>query len=240
MSRKRTVPAHVAAAAPIRPSGSRKGVPKVASAKSGEISARTAAAVSVEAKHPRRAAMLVGYARVSTQAQTTRGQIDGLRAVGCAKVYEDAGVSGDLTTRDGLDACLYDLDAGDTLVVARLDRLGRSLPHLVSTVHDLAKRGVGFRSLAGAIDTTTATGRLVLSIFESLAAFERDLISERTTAALAAKKRRGESVGRRPALTPAQVREARALLAAGRGPSYVARTFRVGRSTLYRHLGGAS
>jgi DNA invertase Pin-like site-specific DNA recombinase len=182
----------------------------------------------------------VGYARVSTDGQTTRTQIDALRAAGCDEVFEDAGVSGGTITRDGLDACLAGLRDGDTLVVTRLDRLGRSLPHLVSTVHDLAERGVGFVSLAEAINTTTATGRLVLGIFASLAAFERDLISERTTAALAAKKRRGESVGRRPALTPAQVREARALLAAGRGPSYVARTFRVGRSTLYRHLRAAS
>ena len=231
-------------------SASRNGVPKRVEPKSVKNKARESAQ---DARKPNRmnsassekrtrhaaspAGRLVGYARVSTDGQTTRTQIDALRAAGCDDVYTDDATSGTTTVRDGLDAALDALLQGDTLVVTRLDRLGRSLPHLVSTVHDLAARGVGFKSLAEAIDTTTATGRLVLGIFASLAAFERDLISERTTAALAAKKRRGEPVGRRRALTPAKLREARAMLDAGRGPSYVARMFGVGRSTLYRALG---
>jgi DNA invertase Pin-like site-specific DNA recombinase len=253
MSRKRTVPAQVAKATPARPAASRNDVPKREAGKSGKISAprkpqdarKPAAMTSRSSTRRIRSAAaaggaLVGYARVSTDDQNTRAQVDALRATGCADIFEDDAVSGTVVQRDGLTACLESLHVGDTLVVTALDRLGRSMPHLVSTVHDLAERGIGFRSLAEAIDTTSAAGKLVLHMFAALAAFERDLISERTKAALAAKKRRGESVGRRPGLTPAQVREARALLAAGRGPSYVARTFRVGRSTLYRHLGATS
>jgi DNA invertase Pin-like site-specific DNA recombinase len=109
-----------------------------------------------------------------------------------------------------LDACLASLAPGDTLVVVRL---GRSMPHLVATVHDLVDRGIGFRSLTGAIDTTTPTGRLVLHIFAALAGFERELIRERTRDALAAKQRRGEKLGRPNALTPAQLAATRKLLA---------------------------
>jgi DNA invertase Pin-like site-specific DNA recombinase len=112
-----------------------------------------------------------------------------------------------------LDACLASLAPGDTLVVVRLDRLGRSMPHLVATVHDLVDRGIGFGSLTGAIDTTTPTGRLVLHIFAALAGFERELIRERTRDALAAKQRRGEKLGRPNALTPAQLAATRKLLA---------------------------
>jgi DNA invertase Pin-like site-specific DNA recombinase len=106
-------------------------------------------------------------------------------------------------------------------------------------VEELAKRGIGFRSLNEAIDTTTSTGRLVLGIFASLAQFERDLIRERTTAALAAKKRRGERLGRRLALTPSQVKAARKSLDDGDSPSHVARFLRIDRSTLYRALARA-
>lgn len=128
------------------------------------------------------------------------------------------------------------LQSGDTLVVARLDRLGRSMPHLVATVHELAARGVGFKSLAESIDTTSAAGRLVLHIFASLADFERELIRERTKDALAAKKRRGEHIGRRPALNSSRLEAARTMLDSGLGAAHVARVLKVGRSTLYRAL----
>jgi DNA invertase Pin-like site-specific DNA recombinase len=131
------------------------------------------------------------------------------------------------------------LRPGDTLVVARLDRLGRSMPHLVATVHELAARGVGFKSLAESIDTTSAAGRLVLHFFASLADFERELIRERTRDALAAKKRRGEPVGRRRALSPSRVDAAREMLESGHGAAHVARILKVGRSTLYRALSAA-
>lgn len=179
---------------------------------------------------------LVGYARVSTYEQTVAGQLDALRVAGCVEVFADEGVSGTITSRPELDRCLRSLGAGDVLVVVRLDRLGRSMAHLVTTVEELEKRGIGFRSLSEAVDTTTSTGRLVLGIFASLAQFERDLIRERTTAALEAKKRRGERLGRPLALTPSQVKAARKMLDDGDSPSHVARVFRVDRSTLYRAL----
>jgi DNA invertase Pin-like site-specific DNA recombinase len=177
----------------------------------------------------------IGYARVSTTDQTTRQQIDSLRAAGCEKIFEDV-VSGKTESRTGLDACLESLTTGDTLCVARLDRLGRSMPHLVSTIHGLADRGVGFRSLNEAIDTTSASGRLILHMFAALADFERELIRERTRAALGAKKLRGEPLGRRYSLTPSQVREAAEMINGGKGVSYVARMFRCDRATMYRAL----
>jgi DNA invertase Pin-like site-specific DNA recombinase len=181
----------------------------------------------------------IGYARVSTGEQTLDAQRDALKGAGCSRIFTDV-VSGATTARDGLDAALAALNQGDTLVVARLDRLGRSMPHLVATVHDLADKGIGFKSLAESIDTTSAAGKLVLHMFAALAAFERDLIRERTREALAAKKRRGEPVGRRRALSPSRLEAARKMLADGDGAARVARILKVGRSTLYRALELAS
>ena len=130
----------------------------------------------------------VGYARVSSQAQDLQLQIDALRKAGCAEehIFIDK-VSGARTERPGLNACLAALQPGDTLTVWRLDRLGRSMPHLVALVEGLLKRKIGFRSLCdGSIDTTTASGELMFNIFSSLAQFERRLIQERTKAGLAA------------------------------------------------------
>ena len=177
----------------------------------------------------------IGYARVSTGEQTLDAQKDALRAAGCVEIFSDV-ASGAKTDRDGLEAVLSALHQGDTLVVARLDRLGRSMPHLVATIHDLAECGIGFRSLAESIDTTSAAGRLVLHIFASLADFERELIRERTRDALAAKKRRGEAVGRRRALNTSRLSAAREMLDGGHGAAHVARVLKVGRSTLYRAL----
>jgi DNA invertase Pin-like site-specific DNA recombinase len=182
----------------------------------------------------------LGYARVSTGEQTLDAQKDALRAAGCVEIFSDV-ASGAKTDRTGLETALGALQPGDTLVVARLDRLGRSMPHLVATVHELAARGVGFRSLAESIDTTSAAGRLVLHIFASLADFERELIRERTREALAAKKRRGEPVGRRPAFNSSRLQAARDMLHAGHGAAHIARVLKVGRSTLYRAIAaGAS
>jgi DNA invertase Pin-like site-specific DNA recombinase len=177
----------------------------------------------------------LGYARVSTGEQTLDAQKDALRAAGCTQIFSDV-ASGAKTDRGGLEAALAALQPGDTLVVARLDRLGRSMPHLVATVHELAARGVGFRSIAESIDTTSAAGRLVLHIFASLADFERELIRERTREALAAKRRRGEPVGRRRALSRSRLEAAREMLENGHGAAHVARIMRCGRSTLYRAL----
>lgn len=178
---------------------------------------------------------LVGYARVSTIDQTVNQQLDALRKVGCERVFEDV-ISGSSTTRDGLDQCLAELVAGDTLVVVALDRLGRSMLHLVTTVHELGARGVDFRSLRENIDTTTPTGVFMLHVFGALAELERELVRDRTKAALSAKKQRGEPLGRRRLLTPAQVREATEMFEAGKGASHVARMFKVDRATLYRAL----
>lgn len=143
---------------------------------------------------------LIGYARVSTSDQDMRLQLDALRDVGChdEQVFLDR-ASGARTARPGLDACLQALGPGDTLIIWRLDRLGRSMAHLVTLIEDLRQRQVGFRSLGdGAMDTTTASGELVFNIFSALAQFERRLIQERTQAGLAAARARGRKGGRRP------------------------------------------
>ena len=139
--------------------------------------------------------MDIGYARVSTADQTLSLQQDALRAAGCVRVFTDT-TSGTATARPGLDAALDYVRAGDTLVVWRLDRLGRSLRHLLETVQHLEAREIGFRSLTEQIDTTTSSGRLIFHIFASLAEFERALIRERTQAGLAAARARGRKGGR--------------------------------------------
>lgn len=139
--------------------------------------------------------MDIGYARVSTADQTLSLQQDALNAAGCVRVFADT-TSGAATARPGLDAALDYVRAGDTLVVWRLDRLGRSLRHLLETVQHLEAREIGFRSLTEQIDTTTSSGRLIFHIFASLAEFERALIRERTQAGLAAARARGRKGGR--------------------------------------------
>jgi DNA invertase Pin-like site-specific DNA recombinase len=139
--------------------------------------------------------MLVGYARVSTVDQRLDLQQDALRDAGCERIFTDT-ASGAKAARPGLTAALETCRAGDILVVWKLDRLGRSLTHLVETVHALATRGIGFRSLQEQLDTTTSGGKLIFHIFASLAEFERDLIRERTNAGLAAARARGRKGGR--------------------------------------------
>ena len=139
--------------------------------------------------------MLIGYARVSTSDQNLNLQTDALRAVGCERLFTDT-VSGAKVDRPGLTVALGACRPGDTLVVWKLDRLGRSLPHLVETVRDLVARGVGFKSLQESIDTTTSGGKLIFHLFASLAEFERDLIRERTNAGLSAARARGRNGGR--------------------------------------------
>lgn len=178
---------------------------------------------------------LIGYARVSTADQDHALQLDALKAAGCEQIHSDT-ISGAARKRPGLDAALQDLRAGDVLVVWRLDRLGRSLSHLIELVASLEHRGVGFRSISDSVDTTSAGGRLVFHIMGSLAEFERNLISERTRAGMASARSRGASVGRRRALTPAQVAHAGLLIEGGESPSVVARSLGCGRSTLYRAI----
>ena len=179
---------------------------------------------------------LIGYARVSTADQTTALQLDALKQAGCDQVYRDEATSGSTTARPGLDRALKALHAGDTLMVWRLDRLGRSLAHLIETVTGLRERGVAFRSLTEALDTTSAAGELIFHVFGAMAHFERRLIVERTRAGLDAAKRRGTKLGPRFRLDGAKVAHARKLIADGEGPGSVARTFGVDRATLYRAL----
>ncbi len=156
---------------------------------------------------------LIGYARVSTDEQTTALQLDALRAAGCAAIYEDS-ASGASRSRPGLSRAIEDLAAGDTLVVWRLDRLGRSLRDLLDISEMLRDRDVALRSLTDHIDTGTAAGRMLYAVLGAVAQFERDVFPERTVAGMRAAKNRGEHIGRPLALKPAQVREARTMLSA--------------------------
>jgi DNA invertase Pin-like site-specific DNA recombinase len=154
--------------------------------------------------------MLIGYVRVSTHDQTLNLQRDALQQAGCDKIFTDT-ASGAKNERKGLDAALTYVRKGDTLVVWRLDRLGRSLPHLITTMTSLEERGIGFKSLTENIDTTTSGGKLIFHIFRALAEFERNLIRERTTAGLTAARARGKRGGRPQALTVRQLGIAREL-----------------------------
>ena len=139
--------------------------------------------------------MLIGYARVSTQEQNLDLQKDALEGAGCERIYSDQ-VSGSTERRQELDTALEMLREGDTLVVWRLDRLGRSLKRLIELIGDLEERGIGFKSLQESIDTTSSSGRLVFHVFGALAEFERNLIRERTRAGLDAARARGRKGGR--------------------------------------------
>ncbi len=183
--------------------------------------------------------MQIGYARVSTEEQTLHLQLDALTAAGCDRLFTDT-ASGARTERLGLTEALDHLRAGDTLVVWRLDRLGRSLRHLIETVTALAERGVGFRSLTESIDTTSPGGKLIFHIFGALAEFERDLIRQRTRAGLTAARARGRTGGRPHAKGLADPRQralAKLLYDAKQTPvNDLARMFKVSRATFYRYL----
>ena len=179
---------------------------------------------------------LLGYARVSGTDQNPQLQGDELAAAGCWKVFTDT-ASGALDRRPELERVLGELRDGDTLVVWRLDRLGRSLRHLIDVMTELDARGVGFRSLRESIDTTTPAGRLVFHLFASLAQFERELIVERTKAGLAAARARGRKGGRPPALSGEQVVQARRMYDDRElTVEQIAGVLGVGRTSIYRAL----
>jgi DNA invertase Pin-like site-specific DNA recombinase len=179
--------------------------------------------------------MLIGYMRVSSadERQSVDLQRDALLAAGVDErhLHQDH-ASGARNDRPGLKACLEDLRRGDMLVVWKLDRLGRSLSHLIRIVDALKERGVAFRSLTEAIDTTTAHGVFLFNLFGSLAEYERALIKERVLAGLAAARRRGRKGGRPPSLDPEKVEQIIAALDGGTSKASVCRTFKVPRSTL--------
>lgn len=181
--------------------------------------------------------MKIGYARVSTDEQSLDLQRDALAQAGCAQVFEDRGVSGGSLHRPGLDAALASLGPDDVLTVWKLDRLGRSLPHLIETVRRVGKRGAGFASLSEAINTTTAGGKLVFHIMGALAEFERALIVERVVAGIASAKKRGKHIGRPRKLTVEQISHARESLARGvQTLSSMAAILGVDHTTLWRAL----
>jgi DNA invertase Pin-like site-specific DNA recombinase len=179
--------------------------------------------------------MLIGYARVSTDEQNLAMQLDALRAAGCQQIFRDEGVSGVATDRRELSRMLGSLAAGDVLVVWKLDRLGRSLAHLMQIISCLEADAVGFRSLSEAIDTTTASGRLLFHVMGAIAEFERNLISERTSAGMSAAKVRGQHLGRERKLTEEDVRWAQHIIGSGvMTPRTAAGSLGVSVSTLYR------
>jgi len=179
--------------------------------------------------------MYIGYARVSTDDQDLSLQRDALTAVGCARIFEDT-MSGAKAERPGLSASLDHCRAGDTLVVWRLDRLGRSLTNLIELMTALNKEEIGFKSLSEQIDTTTSGGKLVFHIFGALAEFERELIRERTRAGLTAARARGRQGGRPKKLdTPKKIAMAQSLYNEGaHSINDICQTLGISRSTLYR------
>ncbi len=180
---------------------------------------------------------LLGYARVSTADQNPDLQLDALRAAGCYRLFVDT-ASGALDERPQLAKVLDHLRSGDTLVVWKLDRLGRSLRHLIDTVADLERRDIGFRSLQESIDTTSPGGKLIFHIFGALAEFERDLIRQRTLAGLAAARARGRAGGRPRSMTATKIALARQMYDAQQHSlAEIAKTLGVSRASIYRHLG---
>jgi DNA invertase Pin-like site-specific DNA recombinase len=180
--------------------------------------------------------MLIGYARVSTADQKLDLQRDALTSAGCGQIFTDT-ASGAKTARPGLVAALHACRAGDTLVVWKLDRLGRSLPHLVETVRELVARGVGFQSLQESLDTTTSGGKLIFHIFASLAEFERDLIRERTQAGLAAARARGRKGGRPKGVDEKKRKAALALQAdKRRSVREICEILNISRNTYYKYV----
>ena len=183
--------------------------------------------------------MLIGYARVSTRDQKAHLQLDALREAGCEKIFEET-ASGARRDRPELNAALDFMRTGDTLVVWKLDRLARSTQQLLETVGLLSQRRMGFKTITQNIDTTSAGGRLIFTVFGAIAEFEREIIRERTRAGLDAARSRGRKGGRPRSLSDKDLKQARALLT---DPEItvedIARRFGVGPSTLYRYLPAA-
>lgn len=179
----------------------------------------------------------IGYARVSTVEQNLDLQLSALKSAGCEIIYKDAGVSGAARERAGLTQALAALQPGDQLVTWRLDRLGRSLPHLIEVVSQINELGAEFKSLNEAIDTSSAGGKLIFHIMGALAEFERALISERTKAGQEAARKRGKHVGRKRKLSGSQIDHAKLMIGTGQhSVASMAELLKVDRSTLWRAL----
>ena len=180
--------------------------------------------------------MKYGYARVSTDDQNPALQLAALKKAGCKTVFKDEGMSGATTKRPALLRCLKTLQPGDTLIVWKLDRLGRSLRDLIHMLDELREQGIKFQSLTEAIDTATPTGRAMWQMIGVLAELERSLIVERTRAGVKAAQQRGVKFGRKPKLSAPQIAHARKLIEAGEPVPQVARLLSVDRATVYRAL----
>jgi DNA invertase Pin-like site-specific DNA recombinase len=183
--------------------------------------------------------MLVGYARVSTQDQTLALQQDALTQAGCSRIFTDT-ASGARADRRGLEEAIGFVREGDTLVVWKLDRLGRSLRQLIETINRLQERGIGLKSLTEQIDTTTSGGKLIFHVFAALAEFERDVIRERTQAGLAAARARGRRGGRPKVVALSDAKKVAMAQALYNDKSNsiadICKTLRVSRATLYRYI----
>lgn len=179
--------------------------------------------------------MLVGYARVSTDDQNLDLQLDALKAAGCQEVFTDK-VTGAAKTKDGLEAALKYVREGDTLVVWKLDRLGRTVKGLVELVEGFQARGVQFKSVTDSIDTSTAAGRFFFHVMAALAEMERELIKERTRAGLRAARARGRMGGRKPKMDASKIESAKTLLDSGMTGQEIANNLGVSRATLYRAI----
>jgi DNA invertase Pin-like site-specific DNA recombinase len=179
--------------------------------------------------------MNIAYSRVSTSDQNLDLQNDALQKAGCDRIFSDV-ASGAKSDRSGLAEAMAFARKGDTLVVWKLDRLGRSLPHLIATVKELEEKGIGFRSLREAIDTTTPAGKLFFHMIGALAEFERDIIRERTTAGLVSARARGR-LGGRPAVLDSRKKEMASSLYEGKtNVRDICETLGISKATLYRHL----
>lgn len=183
--------------------------------------------------------MLIGYARVSTHEQTLDLQIDALKEAGCEKIYEDK-ITSIADTRPGLEKAFEIAREGDTFVVWRLDRLGRSTIQLIDVVNDIKDRGIDFKSLKENIDTTTPGGKLIFHVFAALAEYERGLIKERTKAGLEAARARGRKGGRPPAIDPGDTKKLRRLYALYDSKQHTIEEIRdimgISKTTLYGYI----
>ena len=190
----------------------------------------------MKASGPAPASTVVGYARVSTITQTLEQQTEQLTAAGAGKIFSDV-MSGARDDRPGFAECLKYLRDGDTLIVWRLDRLGRNMRSIVNTIHDLTERGITLRSLQDGVDTSTSTGRMVAGILTSIAEYERELVRERTALKLAHARKSGVKFGRPTKLNGDQAALARRMKESGETAATICKTLGIGRTTLYRYLG---
>jgi DNA invertase Pin-like site-specific DNA recombinase len=195
--------------------------------------------MSIYTIHPqnsRGVIMKIGYARVSTADQNLRLQEDALQSAGCEEIYTDV-ISGVKSQRPGLDKALSHARAGDTIIVWKLDRLGRSIQHLIQTITSLMERKIGFKSLQENIDTSTSSGKLIFHIFSALAEFERDLIQERTQAGLKAARARGKMGGRPPLLDTRQINRMIEMYNEQKNTvAEICKIYRISRPSFYNYL----